>query len=80
MDILPGVRDSGVVLTTTGTEGGTLAAGWGTRSCACTGRVATQSRAMANTADEIPANSQIRSGAFRQLAPDLRRITIPPFY
>src|SRR5260370_11480938 len=74
--VLPGVRDSGAFPTATGTEGGTLAAGGGTKTCAWTGRVATEIRTTANRADGIPANNQIRSGAFRRTAPDLRRITI----
>src|SRR5215472_673336 len=62
------------------TEGGTLATGCRTCVSACTARVEMTTATRASTSEETPANSQIRSGAFRPGEPDLRRMTIPLCY
>jgi hypothetical protein len=63
-------------LITADTEGGTLADGWGNDASACTVLVVNIITTKASASVEAPANSQIRSGAFRPREPDLRRITI----
>ena len=74
-----GASKAGVSLST-GTPGGTVAAGLGSRAFACTDRAKNPNTPAANNTKEAPATSHIRSAEFELALLVSRRFSICLFY